>query len=145
MGSEMCIRDRYKPVYILYDDPDTHNTESRRTRSTEDRGTGCRRTRRSGSAQQHATEEFAIRQNTIAKPSYHWSSLIIRNCYVSPSHLVQAQSTHLLSAAAFCRAFLRTVVLATPGALLIEINTHNELAVIYCSTAVVVQENVLRT
>ena len=40
-------------------------------------GGGCR----SGSAQQHATDEFAMRRNTIAKPRYHWNSPIIRNCY----------------------------------------------------------------
>ena len=32
-------------------------------------------------AQQHATAEFATRRNTIAKPSYHWNSLRVRNCH----------------------------------------------------------------
>ena len=33
-----------------------------------------------GVAQQHVTDEYAMRRNTIAKPSYHWNSLII-HCY----------------------------------------------------------------
>ena len=37
--------------------------------------------RRSGSAHQHATAECAMRRNTIARPRYHWNSLMIRNCY----------------------------------------------------------------
>ena len=30
-----------------------------------------------GVAQQHVTDEYAMRRNTIAKPRYHWNSLII--------------------------------------------------------------------
>ena len=77
-------------MYIIYDDdPDTlHRVRAEvlagvrvgrrvRVRAGGRVGGGCR----SGSAQQHATDEFAMRRNTIAKPSYHWNSLIIRNCH----------------------------------------------------------------
>ena len=74
----------------------TRRTESRSARSTnrrarsiEERIEVCVEVRvevgvggacRSVSARQHVTDELAMRRNTIAKPSYRWNSLIIRNC-----------------------------------------------------------------
>ena len=59
-------------------------------------GGGCR----SGSAQQHATDEFVMRRNTIiAKPSYHWrNSLIIRTAIavVSCTSTINIYLRHIL-------------------------------------------------
>ena len=73
-GSEILDINLYTSKYILYE-------PTRRTHRVDALGVRIQALEyRSGSAQQ-MPDQFAMRRNTIARPSCHWNSLTIRNCH----------------------------------------------------------------